>query len=383
MTPRAVRIWKDVHKWTSLVCTLFLFILCLTGLPLIFHEEIDRALGTTATPDKVAADTPMLSLDRIVEIGHMQRPNEAITFAVPDDDDPVWHLFFAPAINSPRINAVMTIDGHTGHVLHVGATARSAIVAFITELHTDLLLDEKGMLFLGVIGLCFVAAIVSGVVVYGPFMRRLDFGTVRPRGRRIYWLDLHNLAGIVLTAWMLVVGVTGAINTLSQQIARHWQRTELAEMIAPWRNTPAPTHPASVQKAMETALASAPGMTVASIAMPGTLFAGGHHYGVFLHGDTPLTSRLLKPVLINAVDGTFSESRDLPLYAKALFVSKPLHFGDYGGMPLKVIWALMDLATLVVLGSGLYLWAARLVASPRRRPDVLVGGTTAQVGKQP
>jgi uncharacterized iron-regulated membrane protein len=83
MTPRSVRIWKDVHKWTSLICTLFLFILCLTGLPLIFHEEIDRALGATAAPDSVAADAPMISLDRVLEIGHAQRPNEAITFAVP------------------------------------------------------------------------------------------------------------------------------------------------------------------------------------------------------------------------------------------------------------------------------------------------------------
>ena len=373
MTPRSIRVWKDVHKWTSLVCTLFLLLLCLTGLPLIFHEEIDRALGGTAAPDSAAAaDAPMISLDRVIEIGHAQRPNEAITFAVPDDDDPVWHLFFAPAINSPKIAAVMTIDGRTGRVLRVGDSGRSRIIKFITDLHTDLLLDEKGMLFLGAIGLCFVIAIVSGVVVYAPFMRRLDFGTVRSRTRRVYWLDLHNLAGIALTGWMVVVGVTGVINTLAQQIARHWQRTELVEMIAPWRNAPVPAKLASVQAAMETALAYAPGMKVSSIAMPGSLFAGGHHYGVFLHGDTPLTSKLIMPVMINAADGSFTESRQLPWYAKALFVSKPLHFGDYGGMPLKIIWAVLDLITLGVLGSGLYLWGARRRPA-RVRVDAAIG----------
>lgn len=366
MIPRMVRIWNDIHKWTSLVCTLFLFMLCLTGLPLIFHEEIDRVLGATTAPDSVAANEPMISLDRVLEIGRAERPNEAITFAVPDDDDPVWHLFIAPAINSTKIAAVVSIDGHTGRILHVGASTRSPIVKFIADLHTDLLLDEKGMLFLGAIGLCFVVSIISGVVVYGPFTRRLDFGTVRPRRRRLYWLDLHNLTGIVLAAWMLVVGITGVINTLAQQIARHWQRTELVEMIAPWRNAPVPAKLASAQAAMDTALASAPGMKVSSIAMPGSLFAGGHHYGVFLNGDTPLTSRLIRPVLINAADGTLSETRELPWYAKALFISKPLHFGDYGGMPLKVIWALLDLVTLAVLGSGLYLWAARFRKVPAR-----------------
>ncbi|WP_027578028.1 PepSY-associated TM helix domain-containing protein [Bradyrhizobium sp. Ai1a-2] len=379
MTPRTVRIWKDVHKWTSLVCTLFLFILCLTGLPLIFHEEIDRMLGATAAPDSIAADAPMISLDRVIEIGRAERPNEAITFAVPDDDDPVWHLFFAAAINSPKVAAVMTIDGRTGRILRVGDSTRSPIVKFITDLHTDLFLGEKGMLFLGAIGLCFVAAIVSGIVVYGPFMRRLDFGTMRPRARRLYWLDMHNLAGVVLTAWMLVVGLTGSINTLAQQIARHWQRTELVEMIAPWRNAPAPANPSSVQKAMETALASAPGMEVSSIAMPGSLFAGGHHYGVFLHGNTPLTSKLIMPVMINAADGTFSESRELPWYAKVLFVSKPLHFGDYGGLPLKIIWGLLDILTLIVLGSGLYLWVARWRTAPSWKAAARAPGLAAQV----
>ena len=44
---------------------------------------------------------------------------------------------------------------------------------------------------------------------------------------------------------------------------------------------------------------------------------------------------------------------------KALFISQPLHFGDYGGTPLKIIWALLDGFTIVVIGSGLYLYLVR------------------------
>ena len=50
---------------------------------------------------------------------------------------------------------------------------------------------------------------------------------------------------------------------------------------------------------------------------------------------------------------------------KALLVSQPLHFGDYGGMPLKIIWALLDGFTIIVLGSGLYLWAVKRGKSRR------------------
>ncbi|MDY0746811.1 TonB-dependent receptor [Paucibacter sp. R3-3] len=41
----ALKTWSWLHKWSSLVCTVFMLLLCLTGLPLIFHHEIDHALG--------------------------------------------------------------------------------------------------------------------------------------------------------------------------------------------------------------------------------------------------------------------------------------------------------------------------------------------------
>jgi len=44
-------------------------------------------------------------------------------------------------------------------------------------------------------------------------------------------------------------------------------------------------------------------------------------------------------------------------------MSQPLHFGDYGGMPMKILWAALDVLTLIVLGSGLYLWWVRRTAA--------------------
>lgn len=41
-TLKSIKRWFWWHKWTSLICTAFLLLLCLTGLPLIFHEEIEH-----------------------------------------------------------------------------------------------------------------------------------------------------------------------------------------------------------------------------------------------------------------------------------------------------------------------------------------------------
>lgn len=63
--------------------------------------------------------------------------------------------------------------------------------------------------------------------------------------------------------------------------------------------------------------------------------------------------------MIDAETGTLTDSRTLPWYLTAILLAQPLHFGDYGGMPLKIIWALFDLVAIVVLASGIYLWVAR------------------------
>ena len=157
----------------------------------------------------------------------------------------------------------------------------------------------------------------------------------------------------------LVVGATGVINTLAEVMLSQWKANELADMVKPYAGKPPPVHLASLDATLEKARKAAPDMNVSFVAFPGTPFTSSHHFAVFMRGDTPLTSRLLKPVLLDGETGEVSDARDLPVYLKALLVSQPLHFGDYGGMPLKIIWALLDVMTIVVIGSGLYLWLAR------------------------
>jgi uncharacterized iron-regulated membrane protein len=71
-------------------------------------------------------------------------------------------------------------------------------------------------------------------------------------------------------------------------------------------------------------------------------------------------------VLIDASTLAVTAIAERPWYMDAMGMSQPLHFGDYGGMPMKILWALLDIATIVVLGSGLYLWLRKGVqaASP-------------------
>lgn len=359
MTRNTVRAWSVVHKWTSLVSTAFMLMLCLTGLPLIFHHEIDEALGTHGAYEAPPLGTPTLSLDRMMAVALAERPGEVPLYLSFDEDRPVINV-----TTGPRPDAA-DADMHFASFDWTNAQAlpphqEGGVMDFILTLHIEMFMGLPGMLFLGFMGLVVFAAIVSGVVLYAPFMRKLDFGVVRvTRSSRVKWLDYHNLLGVVTVAWLSVVTLTGTINTLSLPIIQYWQADQLAQMTAPYRDLPPARAEASIQQAIDTALAAAPNMRVQFVAFPGVAYSTQHHYAVFMQGDTPLTKHLLTPALIDARTGDLTAIRPMPWYAQALLLSGPLHFGDYGGLPLKLLWAMLDVLTLVVLGSGLYLWIAR------------------------
>src|SRR3546814_19643172 len=90
-------------------------------------------------------------------------------------------------------------------------------------------------------GFLFALSIISGVVLYAPFMRKLDFGTVRrQRSRRLKWLDLHNLLGIVIAVRAVIVALTGVLNTLERPLYETLQAGPLALMTLPSHGLPPP-----------------------------------------------------------------------------------------------------------------------------------------------
>ena len=359
--PKALRKWSWTHKWSSIICTLFMLMLCITGLPLVFHEEIDDLLHDQVEAAVVPEGTPPASLDRVVASAVAAMPGQVPHFLIWDRDDPNAMLVsVGKSIDAnPDDNRIVRIDAHTGAYLDApDVTGR--FTSIMLKLHTDMFAGLPGKLFLGLMGILFCVAVISGVVVYAPSMRKQKFGVYRSeRPRVVRWLDLHNLAGILLVMWTLVVGLTGVINTWSDLVVKAWQSGQLAEMTAQYRDRVPPAHLTSVQDAVEVAGRAVLGMQPSLIAFPGSIFSSKSHYTVFMRGGTPLTSRLLKPALIDAETGRLTDSRDMPWYVTALFISEPLHFGDYGGMPLKIIWALLDVMTIIVLGTGVYLWLRR------------------------
>ena len=360
LSARALRAWSWLHKWSSLVSTAFLLMLCLTGLPLIFHHEIGAWQGTEVSAPALPADAPRIGLDEVMRIAAARFPGKHGMFVSQEpDDDAIWFVTLADTPRSTSGLKQVAVDARSGAVL-AEPLIDQGVMALIHELHVEMFAGLPGKLLLGLMGLLMLVAIVSGVVLYAPFMRKLRFGEVRrDRSARVKWLDLHNLLGIVTLTWALVVGATGMINTWADLVIGHWRAEQMTALLDPYRGQARLAAPGSLERAVAAARARQPAMKVAFVAFPGTSFSSERHYGVFMRGREALTERLLQPVLVDAASGAVSQSRPAPWYLTALLLSQPLHFGDYAGLPLKLLWAALDLITIIVLGSGLTLWLGK------------------------
>lgn len=366
MTASAIKKWFLIHRYTSLICTVFLLVLCITGLPLIFGDEIDQWLNDEPHMVSAAAGKPIANLDDMVNIARSHYPKQVVSYVFIDDEQPQVHVNMLPAYGvSPAMSHSLKFDAHTGTLLKDAKPKREEqrFTNLMLEIHQSLFLGLGGELFLAFMGMLFVAALASGAVLYAPFMRKLDFGTVRRNGSsRLKWLDLHNLLGIGTLLWMTVVGVTGIMNELSTPLFGAWQANDVANAVKQHNAKLMITQQvglSNVQAAYDSVRRALPDHVITSIVFPGHAFSSPSQYLIWTKGNQRLTGLLFYPALVDARTGRLSAIVNMPWYLRLLEISRPLHFGDYGGMPLKVIWAAFDLIAIIVLLSGIYLWLVR------------------------
>lgn len=63
-----LRFWSYLHTYSSLVCSLFLLVSCVCGLPLVFNDEIGDLLQPHALRETLPAGTPSASLNELAAL---------------------------------------------------------------------------------------------------------------------------------------------------------------------------------------------------------------------------------------------------------------------------------------------------------------------------
>ncbi|MEM1436914.1 MAG: PepSY-associated TM helix domain-containing protein, partial [Pseudomonadota bacterium] len=294
---RSLRRWLWVHEWTSLISTIFVLIACITGLPLVFHHELEALFAS----EQIQAATEERSFDALIEAAEVAHPGHVAQMVLRQQTDPgATMIALGETIDAPLESALMARVANADGAVLDAAGVYDGVLGTITQIHVELLSGQFGMLFLGLMTLLLLVAIISGVVLYAPFMGNRAFATVRDGDVRRRWFDLHNALGMVLALWLFVVSITGAINTIGSPLIQMWLMTGMQDAVATDMAEPiAPeAQQTSFQDAYNLAQQRMPDTDFFFAMFPGNGYSSDRHYLIFNTGRDPLSSRLFKPVIV-------------------------------------------------------------------------------------
>jgi uncharacterized iron-regulated membrane protein len=187
------------HSWLGLISGVFLLVISLTGVVLLFHDQMDAALDPSLT--RVHVRSSRLPYDELLmDFSQQNIPGHLESLSLPQNaEDP---LLLGVRDRSGYHKAWM--DPYTGQLLGYGGD-RATTSGWIDSLHYQLLAGDYGEVWAGLVAFVLVLASATGLYIQGRFLVvLLRWPRARARMR-----DSHSLIGTWMLLASILFGLTG------------------------------------------------------------------------------------------------------------------------------------------------------------------------------
>ena len=225
---------------------------------------------------------------------------------------------------------------------------------------------------MGVVAVLYALALISGTVLLLPRLKRQLFALRPEGGRRRAWLDLHNLLGLTALPFHLVIAITTAVFVFYAPLEQAMR---------------------ALSPAVDTDVAEAAGQ--GELLPPATLLARAQAFAPALQAERMVFDALdnRAEALVVVLGGTATDGRRLyvalnpyggalryrnsggSFYHGASDAFAALHFGNYGGYPLRWLYFVLALAGAVLFYTGNLLWLGKRARGERRDVRLLAALT--------
>mgnify|MGYP000924335548 CR=1 FL=1 len=359
------RLWQ-LHSWLGLFAGLGLIVIALSGSVLVFHKELARVFVREKTVVEPGA-AGRLPMDQLLARAEQAMPEYEIAGWLLRDDGETLADSVYVIRRGTNVWQTTTVDQYTGRLLGPPQDFDETLYGWLIELHYTLLAGDIGLAVAGLLAVALCVLGVSGVILYRNFWRNL-FTLRWGRGARILFSDTHKFVGIVSTAFNLLLGFTGAYWNITHTMA-HVTGAEQEQAVIDKRLYP---DTLSLDAIVADASGRLPGFRPHFISLPTMPEAPA----VILWGAVEP-----RPTLRNAYGTTLSydpktgahqgtdDIREAGLWRRTTDTFESLHFGDFGGLFVKVLWSVLGLSPGVLGVSGFCLWRLRRRAT-NRKPQV-------------
>lgn len=356
----------QIHLWLGITIGLLWALQGLTGALLVFHREADRIGGAALT------DAPMLPIGRLIDTAEAiaHHPLQRLT-AVSNDP----RLVEARFLDDHHHVMAVQLDAATGRLTgrrdrDPGSPFTGSAWRWIYLLHISLVAGVTGRALIGISGLILATGTALGLYIGWPGLRwrqwRAAFEARRWKIAIQKLYGWHRATGLAAGAAVLVMALTGAYMTFN---------AALAPMIARWvRFDPSATmaHMPVHMSGMEGMVHISPD---AAMAIARRRFPVGRFMNFELPSEHPAyySVRFTLPseirrwsgramVRIDPADGAVLavyDPRSAPIANHVDDAIYPIHLGEAGGLPGRLLVFCAGLSLPVLYVTGLLRWLRR------------------------
>ena len=376
----------SAHAGIGVVLGALLYIVSLSGVLVVFHAEFARWEQPHIT--EVSAASPELAA---------RAAQTLLDHASAAGETPERISVFMPTPDSPRLaggygDTYWFMDESAAR----GETIDHGFSEFLIDLHYYLHLPSTlGLIVVGLLGVMMLALVVSGFLAH-PRVFKDAFRSHKPGNGQLSLADRHNRLSVWGAPFHIMIPLTGSALGLATLVALTLAQTQpgmdVTEMFdtvfGPGAQETAQAGPlpdiAQALRVVETDFADA-GLSpwIVQIENPG-------QDGQTLQILTAANQRLIFGEYLQfSPDGAFIGKTGLDDGAfgqQAMASVYNLHFGNWGGVPIKLIYVVLGFALCVVCVSGVQLWLFKRARKKGPQPMLerswiaLVWGPPALIG---
>ena len=374
MRTDVVRTYKDIHSWVGIISGLALFIAFYAGAITMFEDPLQRwaSAPTELSPPPSLERTPEL-VGKVL----LAHPEARKSYRVHIDtgpEQPARVSWETGSRREPGQTYFASLD--PSGALEVTTRKPSEVAQLVDVLHQQIGLPfehEISMPIMGVIALLYAIALVSGVICLLPSLVKDLFALRFGKNLKRMWLDLHNVLGLFSLPFHIVMALTAVTFAFHDQIyfaQGAVQKIGAAQMERRGPPRPDPKAPppelavvqgvlppAELKKRIEAAM---PGFRLKGVSYEYNKEEGPHGH---IMGVDPRYGMRGATYGIGEVDtrtGAIIEADYLPGRQGGWFATISsffaLHFGNYGGPPVRWAYFILGLAGAFLFYSGNLLW---------------------------
>jgi len=349
-----------IHLWAGVGVGLYILLMSITGSALVFREEIEAAYPSAAR--SVPASGERASLEQVRALAAERYPGYKVAWirdpGRPDLAHDVW-------VEKEADNRLTLISPYGPQFLEE-VQATTSFWIFLQDFHFYLFSGTTGFLVNGVGGLLLALMCLSGALIWwpGPTKWRRALAVNPGVGWKRFNWDLHTAGGAWLVCFVLIWAITGAYFAFPQPFAA------IARAVLPaGAPPPAVADPGDraemlpVDALAERARAAAPGQRIDWVGLPhhegehlATLYlvpeeAEGHPESTYVHMN-PYSGEVLR---VDRPEQRAAADQALGWLGK-------LHFGNFGGWPVKALWVALGLSPAFLFVTGFLMWWNRVLS---------------------